>query len=121
MIATWGDFEVQVCAAGHCKTVLPLPTEANGIGTVAFAPGGRLLLVGDGNGRVHFVDVSRDPRAPVAAKAHDYFVEHLAFDKDGNMAASGGRDGTVVLWDLAERRPLGQIAPRPTPLAQFPR
>ena len=35
-------------------------------------------------------------------------VESLAFSRDGNILAAGSDDKTVILWNLAPRREIGQ-------------
>jgi WD40 repeat protein len=41
-------------------------------------------------------------------KGHTGWVQSVAFSPDGKILASGGKDGAVVLWDVAGRRMLGQ-------------
>ena len=39
---------------------------------------------------------------------HTGRVNHVAFDSDGAIVASGGDDATIVLWDVQTRQPIGQ-------------
>jgi hypothetical protein len=40
-------------------------------------------------------------------RAHKDFVGSVAFSPDGKTLASGSRDSTIILWDVATRQPLG--------------
>ena len=37
--------------------------------------------------------------------------ENLAFSPNGRMLAAGNDDGTIPLWDVRTRRPLGELLP----------
>jgi WD40 repeat protein len=49
-----------------------------------------------------------NPRLVNYLHAHSDWVRTLAFSPDGSLLASGGRDGLVVLWDMASNRMIGQ-------------
>jgi guanine nucleotide-binding protein subunit beta-2-like 1 protein len=40
---------------------------------------------------------------------HTGFINTLAVSPDGSLCASGGKDGTAMLWDLNEGRPLSSL------------
>jgi WD40 repeat protein len=105
---------VTFCEIAGCR---PLDLGSGGpsswIGAVKFDPSGSLLAVGIGDGRVLFFDGRTGARLGPPISAHSGGVEHFAFRSDGAMMASGGRGGTVVLWDIATRQPIGAPFPRP--------
>jgi WD40 repeat protein len=71
---------------------------AGGAWSVAFSPDGHLLVVGAGDGTIHFYQGLDRPRRR-KAKRHRQPVSCLAFTPDGRTLASGSHDGTVRLWD----------------------
>ena len=45
----------------------------------------------------------------VPLEGHTNEVKTVAFSPDGKRAASSGRDGTILLWDVATQQSLGRI------------
>jgi WD40 repeat protein len=67
-------------------------------GPVAFSADGRILLVGDGT-TVRSWDVATWAELP-AIEPECGWVASLACSRDGMLAAAGGNDGRVAVWDL---------------------
>ncbi|MFF5245221.1 WD40 repeat domain-containing serine/threonine protein kinase [Streptosporangium sp. NPDC000095] len=90
---------------GHTETV----------NTVAFSPDGETLAAGGGDGAVILWDART--RRPIGEpmKGHTRAVDSIAFSPDGRLLAGGGNNGegtepgdhTVILWDVATRRQVG--------------
>ena len=55
----------------------------------------------------HQLQIGHPPHRPAGR------VNSVAFSPDGKTLASGGADGTVRLWDLATRQPVGPPSSRP--------
>jgi WD40 repeat protein len=105
---------ITFCELSGCR---PLDLDSGGptswVGAIEFAPSGSPLAVGMGDGRVLFFDGRTGARLGPSVSVHSGGVEHFAFRNDGLLMASGGRGGTVVLWDVATRQPIGIPFPRP--------
>ena len=71
------------------------------IRALAFSPDGKTLAVGSNELLLWDVECRK-----VAAKleGHTGGVSALAFAADGKTLVSGGRDGKVLVWDVAGRR-----------------
>src|SRR5262249_31195098 len=82
------------------------------VGTVAFAPAGRLLAVGcecaDGRttgtfGEIHLWDAASGKRRAVLT-GHRGLITSVIFPPDGRTLASVSMDGTIRFWDMESGR-----------------
>jgi WD40 repeat protein len=88
-----------------------------GIATMAFAPGGQILIIGGEDGRVREWNVAtrHEIGSPLVLvrKPYQYggppgpSVPAMAISPLGNTLATEGTDGKVRLWNLASRRQIG--------------
>lgn len=84
-------------------------------GAAAFSADGSLLAVGDASGRVTLWDGTVSRRAGVLRNVFPAplgpttpeWVSAVAVSPDGRMLAVGGANGSIQLWDVATRQPLG--------------
>jgi WD40 repeat protein len=108
--ATWDRQAIlwDVHAGAPTARTLPITDEA-GIGTrqVALTPDGQSALVVATSAR-HDVQVwDTQALRLTASLPHPADVTSLALSRDGQRLATACDDGSVSLWDLAARRPLG--------------
>jgi WD40 repeat protein/serine/threonine protein kinase len=71
---------------------------------VAISPDGRVVVNGDGLGKVTWWDIAA--RKPLAATATHQFCSGIAFSPDGKQVATLGGNGTFTLWDASSFKPL---------------
>jgi RNA polymerase sigma factor (sigma-70 family) len=98
------------------KEVLRIPVP-NHVSAVALAPDGRSMAVATGwtEGMLHLFDVA-DGKEFLRLQGHGAAVSSVAFSPDGKTLASGQRDTTVLVWDLARgSRPTGIHLPELSP------
>ncbi|OJD11510.1 hypothetical protein AJ78_07735 [Emergomyces pasteurianus Ep9510] len=85
------------------KLFRTLPTEG-GIGTMAFAKNGRLLVVAFGLNNIKVLDLESDGAFHVF-EGHKNIITSLAVSSDNKLLGSASMDFTVRLWNLDITRP----------------
>jgi WD40 repeat protein len=109
--ATWGPGEgyVDILAVPSLKRIdrIAMPYGR----WSRFSPDGRLLILGDHEGRAQLYDGHTfEPRGrPLLG--HAGFILTADFSPDGRTVATSSSDGTVRLWDTASGRPIGNPLP----------
>jgi WD40 repeat protein len=76
--------------------------------SVAWAGDGDVLLVGTRAGELHIRRVSDLGEAAPARLVTDGWVTDVQVSPTGDLAATVGTDGELLLWDTATWRPLGK-------------
>ncbi|MCC6612880.1 MAG: tetratricopeptide repeat protein [Anaerolineae bacterium] len=75
--------------------------------TVRFTPDGSGLLINaDAGGELALVDVETGRELRYFSGGHTGWAADASFSRDGLLLATGGSDGTVVLWDVTTGRPM---------------
>lgn len=74
--------------------------------TATVSRSGAVAVGGDGDVAIHQPNTVGDDAEPV--RGHPDAVAGIVFGPDDQRAVSGSRDGTVRLWDVAAREPIGK-------------
>jgi WD40 repeat protein len=86
---------------------IPMPTAR----WSAFSDDGRLLLLGDHEGRAQIYDGHTFKPRGRPLLGHTGFILTADFSPDGRTVATSSSDGTIRLWDVASGRPIGNPLP----------
>jgi WD40 repeat protein len=98
------------CLSLAAQGVRVVPESVYGRGAVttsALSPDGRLLAVAAGPDVLLFDTASFAPVGSLVA-GHPALLQTLVFDPTGAFLAAFSRDGVVTIWNVPERRKLGQ-------------
>lgn len=109
------DGKVRVWDVGRGADPAILDAANSVVSTVAFSPDGRTLAAASvpetGPGHVVLWDASALSRLVDLSANHG---ASLAFSPDSTMLASGGSNGQVVLWDVAQHNQIHTFADEPS-------
>src|SRR5205085_4333005 len=72
--------------------------------SVAFSPDGQTLAAGTEASLLLLHSAEGDWKPFHQSREHQGWVTAVAFTRDGQLLASGATDGSVRLWDSAQRR-----------------
>jgi WD40 repeat protein/DNA-binding SARP family transcriptional activator len=95
----------------------PLDVTGGSANAVAFSSDGRTLAAADADGTVVLFDVAtgarvgrplRPPYGPIIEEFQSRDINGIAFSRDGRLLATAGNEGSVVVWDLTRRVPIGR-------------
>ncbi len=76
--------------------------------SMAWSTDGATVLVGGLEGRLHVLDAGTLGRRSPARIVSPGWVKDVAISPSGDLAASLGTDGDLVLWDTSTWQPLGR-------------
>lgn len=94
---------------GQIQDKLPL-NGSNGVMVIAFSPDQTSNLLVSGARFQHpptLWDLDSDEQQLLASDGRA--VESLAFSRNGSMLATSNLEGVITLWDMASRRPIGEL------------
>jgi len=95
---------------GYAVGLTPIQGPAEEYDALAFSPNRQYLALGGCDGGVYLQDImGHAVTNPLAG--HRDIVRDLTFSSDGRLLASSADDGTVWLWDVTFRIPVGGSLP----------
>merc|ERR1711935_1196872 len=95
---------------GQCKYTIQEDGHKEWVSCVRFSPNLQIpLIVSAGRDRVVKVWNLNHCKLRTNLMGHTGYVNSVTVSPDGSLCASGGKDGTAMLWDLNEGRHLSSL------------
>ncbi len=104
--AAW-DQTVRIWNVEKAEMIRAFDERVKSVCCVAFSPSARSVAVASAAGKVHLFDPTNGKMTAVWS-AHRGAANSLRFSRDGRHLVTGGDDGKVIVWDVAERGRLSQ-------------
>ncbi|MCG9129822.1 trypsin-like peptidase domain-containing protein [Candidatus Poribacteria bacterium] len=117
-VSGYGTVSLWDIESGECKAYVDM--HSHGVSCIAFNPNGSILAIGGNKGiiildiqkilyhpnyksHVYLIDkFDETGRYKVTLKGHTSSVSSVVFSSDGRTLASGGKDGTILFWDIVD-------------------
>jgi len=95
------DDNGHVYIPAESSVVLDLGTKATAIGNFG-GKDGKKIIVGDGNGNVHFIQVKdgKELTKVKSLKVHHSFITSISYNADGSRFFTTSYDGSIGVWDM---------------------
>ena len=99
-----GKNGVKLWNAETCQEVgRPIPTEEAAFRAVAFSPAGDQIAWSGNGGDLWLMRLDSDAAPTKLPDVHTEELREIDFNDDGTFLVSGGKDGKVLVWDVANR------------------
>jgi len=99
-----GENGVKLWGTENCQEVGHLiPTEEATFRAVAFSPAGDHIAWSGNGGDLWLMRLDSDAAPTQLSGVHTEELREIDFNDDGTLLVSGGKDGKVLVWDVAKR------------------
>lgn len=90
--------------SGAAEATLQVPA---GISALEFSPDGKLLAIGDNQGKIQFVMAGQSTATPTQLRSSSS-IRRMTFSPDGTLLAAKAADGTLLVWQVGQQRLVAQ-------------